>query len=125
MRHVAPIATLFAAALLSSPVSARAQNTLTEAERAAGWYLLFDGKSLDGWRVSDQPGSYRIANGQLTVRLLEWDANGDPITSWRAADGEIVFKGPSGYLYYVGRVLNHNFKNFELKTDVKAWPASN
>lgn len=25
-------------------------NTLTEAERAAGWQLLFDGETLDGWR---------------------------------------------------------------------------
>ena len=25
-------------------------NTLTSAEKSAGWQLLFDGKSLDGWR---------------------------------------------------------------------------
>jgi hypothetical protein len=28
-------------------------NTLSPAERAAGWVLLFDGKALDGWSTSD------------------------------------------------------------------------
>jgi hypothetical protein len=34
--------------LLALPSHAE-DNTLTEAEKAAGWQLLFDGKSLDGW----------------------------------------------------------------------------
>ena len=41
---------------LSAPLPALAQphspapNTLTDAEKKAGWILLFDGQSLDGWR---------------------------------------------------------------------------
>lgn len=34
----------------SSPVVAQAPNTLSQAEIANGWELLFNGKNLDGWR---------------------------------------------------------------------------
>jgi len=37
--------------LLAAPVAA-ADNELTEKEKADGWILLFDGKSLDGWTTS-------------------------------------------------------------------------
>src|SRR5262245_57824044 len=40
------LALSFQAAIATSP----APNTLTAAEKAAGWQLLFDGRSLDGWR---------------------------------------------------------------------------
>ena len=51
-----------------------APNTLTAAEKAAGWQLLFDGTSLDAWRgykreifssndVVDLPGT----NGMMTI----------------------------------------------------------
>src|SRR5215203_7566811 len=33
-----------------------APNQLTRAERSAGWRLLFDGKSLAGWRGLGYPG---------------------------------------------------------------------
>src|SRR6266567_8342961 len=34
--------------------AANTDNTLTEAERAAGWLLLFDGKTTAGWMNSDK-----------------------------------------------------------------------
>jgi hypothetical protein len=36
--------------LLSFMVEAAEHNTLTDAEKAAGWRLLFDGKKIEGWR---------------------------------------------------------------------------
>ena len=35
------------------PLRRLAPNTLTDADRAAGWRLLFDGTSTDGWRTLD------------------------------------------------------------------------
>src|SRR5262249_51615201 len=44
-----PVAFL-ALSLQTAVAPSRAPNTLTAAEKAAGWQLLFDGRSLDGWR---------------------------------------------------------------------------
>ena len=87
--------------LLTTPALAMETNTLTSPERDAGWQLLFDGKSLDGWRASDAPGTFSVK------------------------DGEIVVHGPRSHLYYVGPVENHDFKNFELKLDVLTFPNAN
>src|SRR4051812_15204562 len=58
-----------------SAESVRAQNTLTAAEKAAGWRLLFDGRSLAGWRG------------------LGYDSV--PTAHWKVVDGTIR-KIPSG-----------------------------
>ncbi|MEP7000356.1 MAG: DUF1080 domain-containing protein [bacterium] len=53
----------------SMSTSAAAPNTLTAAEQAAGWKLLFDGKNLDSWRGykrADIPAGWRVADGTLT-----------------------------------------------------------
>ena len=46
-----------------------ATNSLTPAERSAGWRLLFDGTNLDAWRgykAADIPAGWHVANGELT-----------------------------------------------------------
>ncbi len=58
---------LFAGAAIAGAAPA-APNTLTAAEKSAGWTLLFDGKSTKGWRVFNKPA-------------------GTPITGWEVADG--------------------------------------
>jgi hypothetical protein len=65
------------------------------------WIDLFDGKSLDGWKASERPQTFTIADGMIAV-------NGD-----------------RAHLFYVGDVNNHNFKNFEFKADVMTRPGSN
>jgi hypothetical protein len=68
---------------------------------AADWQSLFDGKSLAGWRASDAPGTFSVR------------------------DGEIVVKGPRSHLYYVGPVNGADFRDFELKLEVKTFPKAN
>ncbi|MEO0332832.1 MAG: DUF1080 domain-containing protein [Bacteroidota bacterium] len=65
------------------------------------WTNLFDGKSLDGWKASENPKTFSIE------------------------DGMIVVDGPRAHLFYVGDINNHTFKNFEFKADVKTMPGSN
>lgn len=66
-----------------------------------GWYSLFDGKSFDGWKVGDNASTFSIENGTIAVN------------------------GPVAHLFYVGPVNNHDFKNFEFKTQVMTTPGSN
>jgi hypothetical protein len=42
------------AMLLLAPFASAADNELTDKEKADGWILLFDGKTLDGWMTSSE-----------------------------------------------------------------------
>jgi len=67
-----------------------------------GFVSLFDGKSLNGWKVNkENPKS-------ITVK-----------------EGNIVIDGPRAHLFYTGDVENHNFKNFVLRAQVKTFPKAN
>lgn len=78
-----------------------AAGTSTSAASEAGWQPLFDGRSLDGWRASEHPDSFRVE------------------------DGRIVVKGERAHLFYVGPVEGHDFRNFELKLEAMTFPGAN
>jgi hypothetical protein len=65
------------------------------------WISLFDGKSLDGWKISENPATFSVEDGAIKVA------------------------GVRSHLYYDGPVMNHNFKNFEFKARVMTKPGSN
>ena len=71
------------------------------ADPAGGWVPLFDGKSLDGWKASEKPGTFSVENGEIVVR------------------------GNRSHLFYDGPVQNHDWKNFEVKMDIMAKKNSN
>jgi hypothetical protein len=75
--------------------------SVAPAAQTDGWISLFDGKTLDGWKASENPSTFSVA------------------------DGAIVVAGPRSHLYYVGSVNNHVFTNFEWKADVMTTPGSN
>ena len=64
-------------ALLALGTTVNAQMpSLTAAEKSAGWKLLFDGKSLNGWRgyqTATAPTGWRAENGApRTASCLAW-----------------------------------------------------
>ncbi len=82
------------AALLIGPSSLS-----LNAQEDGGWVEMFDGKTLKGWKVSENP------------------------ESWKVKDGQLVCHGPRAHLFYVGD--GQPFKNFHFKADVKTTKGSN
>lgn len=68
---------------------------------SGGWVSLFDGASLNGWRVGDNAETFRVDSGAIVVH------------------------GKTAHLFYDGEVQGHNFKNFEFSTEVKTMPGAN
>lgn len=94
-------------AVSSSPALRAEPNALTATERAAGWRLLFDGRSLEGWRAfqSEQPpAGWAAIDGEL-VRTAK---TGDLVSVAEFGDFEFTLQwknvdgGNSGILYRVG-----------------------
>ena len=74
---------------------------LSATNKKQKWVSLFDGKTLNGWKVGANPETFKVE------------------------DGAIVVNGKVAHLFYDGKVGNHDFKNFELKLDVMTMPGSN
>jgi len=83
---------------LANPLTAQEHNRLTAAERAAGWQLLFDGNSLEGWRGYNSefmPNGWSVENGML----IRTGPGGDIITEQQFGDFEFYLEwlvGPGG-----------------------------
>lgn len=67
-----------------------------------GFYSLFDGHSLDGWKVGKNADAWKVEDGLIKVKS----------------------DGPS-HLFYVGPIHNHDWKNFHLKALVMTFPHAN
>ena len=92
---------------------ASAPNTLTAAEQGAGWTLLFDGHSLDGWRAYKKPDAsglrWKVADGSLTLpaETAAGTRPGDLISKDTFEQFELVFDwriasaGNSGVKYFI------------------------
>lgn len=115
MKLRTPLLALTLAALVS-PLFASDPNSLTAAERSAGWKLLFDGKTLDGWRgyKADTIGAgWKAQDGTLTLTAAK---SGDIMTKAEFADFELTFEwkisagGNSGVIYRVGLGESASFR---------------
>ncbi|MCA9081293.1 MAG: sulfatase-like hydrolase/transferase, partial [Planctomycetaceae bacterium] len=66
-----------------------------ETLEADGWIRLFDGETLDGWKVSGPEGSFTVVNGMIRAQA----------------------KADQAHLFYVGADGNADFTDFELRVD--------
>ena len=58
-------------------------NTLSELEIQEGWELLFDGKTMDGWRNFQSEGipvGWKVEDGNLVALGLGGDVGGDIVS---------------------------------------------
>ena len=86
-----------AAALIVAIVSLTSLSC--RAAEGDGWINLFDGKSLAGWKASEN------------------------VDSWKVEDGKLVCFGPRSHLFYLDNGVP--FKNFEFECEVMTTPGSN
>lgn len=89
---------------------ALSENALTASEQQAGWKLMFDGSTTNGWHTYNKKEigkSWIVQDGAITL-----DAKKNPQGHWQAPDGgDIVF--------------DEEFENFELNLEWKIAPCGN
>jgi hypothetical protein len=99
--------------LTTATALAAQPNTLTAAEKSAGWRLLFDGKTFAGWRGlgydSVPTAHWAIVNGSIK-KIKSGDIP-------RMADGQPAVGGDL--------MTKEAFRDFELSFDWKVVPGSN
>lgn len=112
----------------ADPAPSTGANTLTAAEKAAGWRLLFDGSSLASWRGYKQdtvPSGWRVENGTITktrpvsdIVSREQYSDFDFQIEWRISDAGnagIFYRGTEEFekIYWTG-------PEYQLLDDIKA-----
>lgn len=114
--NLRPSIVALAFALVATPLFAAEPNTLTAAEKSAGWKLLFDGKTLNGWRgyKTEQAGeAWKVQDGAVVLTAAK---AGDLMTKGEFGDFELAFEwkiseaGNSGVIYRVGLGENASFR---------------
>jgi hypothetical protein len=71
-----------------------------------GFVSLFDGKTLNGWKVGDNAALFHVEGGMIVMDC--------PADNHRPA-----------HLFYDGEVNLHTFKNFDLRVEVMTYPGAN
>jgi len=83
-------------------------NTLTPKEISQGWHLLFDGKTLNGWKgfnIAKVPSNWSVENNVLTCYGHGGDMGGDILTANKYDNFDLVVewkisKGSNSGIFY-------------------------
>src|SRR5471032_208980 len=105
------------AVLATGALAAEAPNTLTPAEKAGGWKLLFDGKTTAGWKgfkTAAPDAGWKVEGGVLgpTPKVSK-----DLITKANFENFDLTFdwkisaKGNSGVMYHVIPVGDETYQS--------------
>ena len=104
------------AMLIATSAAAQAPNTLTPAEKSAGWRLLFDGKTTAGWRgfKTPEPDVGWTAKGELSpdpkaskdIMTKDSFENFDLSFEWKISP-----KGNSGVMFHVSEAGNQTYES--------------
>ena len=108
LRLIALLAFSFVFTACVKPAATTA-NMLTEAEKAEGWRLLFDGQTLNGWRGFHQqtvPAAWRVEDHTLAK-----------IPMGKNAEGKVI-EGPD-------LITTDQYGDFELQLEWKISPGGN
>jgi hypothetical protein len=118
------------AALIATAAAAQAPNTLTASEKAAGWKLLFDGKTTAGWRgfKTAEPDPGWTAKGELSpdpktskdIMTKDSFENFDLRFEWKISP-----KGNSGVMYHVteaGEETYHSGPEYQVLDNARGEP---
>jgi 3-keto-disaccharide hydrolase len=125
VRFVAALAAAASLAAVALPAGAAgSDNTLTAAEQAAGWVLLFDGTTIAKWRgnnATEVPKNWSVADGAITAAkgpgsdLVSVDEYGDFELS---VDFKVAKNGNSGIFYRgveaKGEPIYHSAPEFQV-----------
>jgi hypothetical protein len=110
-RHALNLAAALIVLVATGPLAAQPQSVGSPGEGGdsnleKGFVSLFDGKTLNGWKIGDNADVFHARDGMIVMEC--------PATNHNPA-----------HIFYDGEVNGHKFKNFDLRVDVMTYPGAN
>lgn len=95
---------VISATMLTQTGKSQTQNSLSKNEKKQGWTMLFDGKTLDGWKGFNSDKMFGC---------------------WSAANGEMICRGEGGSETAGDIITVQQYENFEMSLQWKITKAGN